>query len=199
MSQPGAGPAGQPAAQPGTGYPAQPSAGPPGATSFISIKGILIAAAAIVAVVIAAVAAFFLLRPNPPQQTAAQQSPTTAANLPPGAAPAAATSDGPLLRGTYRELVEVRSSAGTSTGDNIVTITSDCPRCDVTIAAQAPTSAYQWNGNGWQRQITGPICPADIMTLTPTTVVDGIVQELSTYYATCNGTVRSSTMTRTGD
>jgi hypothetical protein len=95
--------------------------------------------------------------------------------------------------------VEVRSSAGTSTGDNIVTITSDCPRCDVTIAAQGPTSAYQWNGNGWQRQITGPICPADIMTLTPTTVVDGIVQELSTYYATCNGTVRSSTMTRTGD
>jgi hypothetical protein len=85
LAQPQAGLAGQPAAQPGTGYPAQPGAGPSGATSSISIKGILIAAAAIVAVIIAVVAAFFVLRPNPPQQTAAQQSPTTAANPAPGA------------------------------------------------------------------------------------------------------------------
>jgi hypothetical protein len=103
-----------------------------------------------------------------------------------------------LLRGTYRTHIEVRSSAGTTTGDHIVTITSDCPGCDVILVGAVPP-AYQWNGSGWQQVTTGPICPGDTVTLTPTVVVNGIVQELSTYYATCNGTVRSGTLTRIGD
>ena len=113
--------------------------------------------------------------------------------------PPAATPNGPLLRGTYRELVEVRSSAGTTTAENILTIASDCPHCDVTATGSGGSVAMHWNGNGWQMQTTGPICAGDTITWTPTVVVNGIVQGLSTYYATCNGTVRSSTMTRIGD
>ena len=35
--------------------------------------------------------------------------------------------------------------------------------------------------------------------MTPTAVVNGIVQEFSVYYATCNGTVATTTGTRVGD
>jgi hypothetical protein len=198
MGQPGASQAGQPAAQPATGYPAQPGAGQPGATSSISIKGILIAAAAIVAVVIAALAALLLLRPNPPQQTAAQQSPTTAANLPPGAvappgaAPAGATPDGPWFRGTYN----YRGTSGGATSTVVGTITSNCPRCD---AKQDDGEVWQWNGTGWQKT-QSIACGSSTFTLTPTVVVNGIAQELSGHGLTpCGGREVQYTFTRVGD
>ena len=94
---------------------------------------------------------------------------------------------------------ETRSSAGTSTFDNVLTFTSACPECDATMAGAGGSITFQWIGGGWQSQTSGPICAGDTQTLTPTVVANGFVQELSYYYATCNGTVRSSTMTRTGD
>jgi hypothetical protein len=191
LAQPQAGQAGQPAAQPGTGYPAQPGAGPSGATSSISIKGILIAAAAIVAVVVAAVAAFLLLRPNPPQQTAAQQPPTPATNLPAGATPPGATSGaaapaGPWFRGTYNYTNTVVSGT--------ITVTSDCPACDATVMSEGRSAIYRWNGTGW----TFASCKTQ--TFTPTAVVDGIVQELSTQDSGgCGGEGTTGTATRIGD
>jgi hypothetical protein len=110
LAQPQAGQAGQPAAQPGTGYPAQPGAGPSGATSSISIKGILIAAAAIVVVVVAVVAAFLLLRPNPPQQTAAQQSPPTANPTPGAGAPAGGAESSTVWSGEYQVTAQEATS-----------------------------------------------------------------------------------------
>jgi hypothetical protein len=171
ITQPQAGSASQPAAQPGIGYPAQPGAGPSGATSSISIKGILIAAAAIVAIVIAAVAALLLLRPNPPQQTAARQSPTTPANAAPGATPPGVTSGaaapaGPWFRGTYNYTNTVVSGT--------ITVTSDCPACDATVMSEGRSAIYRWNGTGWT------LASCKTQTFTPTGVVNGIVQELST-------------------
>jgi hypothetical protein len=186
LAQPEAGQAGQPAAQTGTGYPAQPGAGPSGATSSISVKGILIAAAAIVAVIIAVVAAFFVLRPNPPQQTAAQQSPTTTNNPTPGTAPGAATADGPLFRGTY--------TWQGSDGNGTITVTSDCPACDVTVAGPFSTRTFNWTGTGWT---SAGDCPS---TYSPIVVVDGIVVEYSTQALVCYGTsIGTTTGRRTGD
>jgi hypothetical protein len=197
MSQPQAGPAGQPAAQPGTGYPAQPSAGPSGAASSISIKGILIAAAAIVAIVIAALAAFFVLRPNPPQQTAAQQSPTTADNPPPGDTPAATAPTGPLLRGTYNEHNEIDYPSGHGSNNHVMKFSSDCPGCDATgVNELGDTGTLQWNGTGWTSTTPGS-CGA-VANLTPTSVVNGIVQEASGSLTGCNFTL-TTTWTRTGD
>jgi hypothetical protein len=203
VSQPGAGPASQPAAQPGTGYPAQPGAGQPGATSFISVKGILIAAAAIVAIVIAIAAAFFLLRPNPPQQTAAQQSPTTANTLPPGAAPPpggppGAASDGPLLRGTYNEHGELRTpGAPDYSADYAVKFSSDCPACDATYTGPGGALVFHWNGTGWTNTKDGGACGSVTITLTPTAVVDGMVQAASGGFTACES-VDTKTWTRTG-
>ena len=108
------------------------------------------------------------------------------------------SSDGARLQGTYAERGQTRSSAGTSTFDNVVTFTSACPECDATMGGGGSIT-FQWIGGGWQTQTSGPICAGDTQTLTPTVVANGFVQELTFYYATCNGTVRSSTMTRTGD
>jgi hypothetical protein len=193
LAQPQAGHAGQPAAQTGTGYPAQPGAGPSGATSSISVKGILIAAAAIVAVIIAIVAAFFVLRPNPPQHTAAQQSPTTAANPTPGANPGSATSGaaaaaGPWFRGTY-------NYANTSVSGTI-TVTSDCPTCDATVTSEGRSAVYQWTGSGWTYD-----AGCKTQTFAPTVVVNGIVQEMSTQDSGgCGGGGGTTgTATRVGD
>ena len=110
------------------------------------------------------------------------------------------SSDGARLQGTYAEHGEIRSSAGTSTFDNVFTITSACAECDATMAGDGGSVTFQWIGSGWQSVTSGgAICPVDTQTLTPTVVANGFVQELSYYFATCNGTVRSSTMTRTGD
>jgi hypothetical protein len=192
MSQPGPGQAGQPAAQPGTGYPAPP-AGQPGATTSISIKGILIAAAAIVAVVIAIVAAFFLLRPNPPQQTTAQQSPTPTASpavggTPGAATPAEAAPAGPLFRGRYMYTIAGRSET--------MTVRSDCPTCDATVTAMGITRNYHWTGTGWTGTTKGD-CGTG--TITPTAVVDGIVQEASIQASGCGIASTAGTMTRVGD
>jgi serine/threonine protein kinase len=110
------------------------------------------------------------------------------------------SSDGARLQGTYAERGETRSSAGTSTFDNVLTFTSACAECDATMAGFGGSRTFQWIGSGWQSQTSGGvICAVDTQTLTPTVVANGFVQELTYYYATCNGTVRSSTMTRTGD
>jgi serine/threonine protein kinase len=110
------------------------------------------------------------------------------------------SSDGARLQGTYAEHGQTRSSAGTSTFDNVLTFSSACPSCDATLSGRGGSATFQWIGSGWQSVTTGgAICAVDTQTLTPTVVANGFVQELTYYYATCNGTVRSSTMTRTGD
>ena len=104
-----------------------------------------------------------------------------------------------MVRGTYSSHTVVRSSAGTSTNENTATATSDCPHCDVTFSGAGGTTTYHWNGGAWQMVTTGPICAGDTVTVTPTVVAGGFVQELTVYYATCNGTVVTATMTRIGD
>jgi hypothetical protein len=164
---------------------------------LISIKGIFIAAAAIVAILIAVVAAFFVLRPNPPQQTAAQQSPTTATKPAPGAAPATAAPAGPLLRGTYNEHNEIDYPSGHGSNNHVVKYSSDCPGCDVTaVNEMGDTGTLQWNGTGWTSTTPGS-CGA-VANLTPTSVVNGIVQEASGSLTGCNFTL-TTTWTRTGD
>jgi hypothetical protein len=183
---PQAGQAGQPAAQPGTAYPAQPGAGPYGATSSISIKGILIAAAAIVAVIVAVVAAFLLLRPDPPQQTAAQQPPPKNNPAPGTAARADAAPSGPWLRGTYH----VAAPPGWPEHD--VTATSDCPSCDATVTSAWGTLVVHSAGDGWT--VPNEYCGA--ISFTPTVVVNGIVQEM--HVSACAQSA-AHTWTRVGD
>ncbi len=205
IGDPGAGPPpgdpslGPPPGQPGLGPPAgQPGVAQPG--PWISIKSVLIGVAAIVAAIIAAIAAFFVLRPDLPQQTAEQQSRSTGGDPTVGSTSGtAATPSEPLFRGTYSSHVTVTSIAGTTTNDNIGTVTSDCPRCDVTLSGSGASTTFHWNGGAWEHITTGPICAGDPIAFTPTVVADGFVQELSYYYATCNGTVSSGTMTRIGD
>ena len=63
------------------------------------------------------------------------------------------------------------------------------------MAGNGGSATFQWIGSGWQSiSDRRGICAVDTQTLTPTVVANGFVQELSYYYATCNGTVRSSTM-----
>lgn len=174
-----------------------PSFAPPGAR--LSIKGVLVSVAAIVAVIVAAIAAFLVLRPDPPRQTADEQSLGTAATPSDGATPSVMTASEPLFRGTYSSRVTVTSSAGVYTNDNVGTVVSDCPHCDVTLSGSGGATVFHWNGSVWEHLTEGPICAGDSITFTPTVVADGFVQELSYYYATCNGTVSSGTMTRTGD
>jgi hypothetical protein len=154
--------------------------------------------AAIVAIVIAIAiaAALFLLRPNPPQQTAAQQSPTTANNPPAGGTPATAAPAGPLLRGTYNEHNEIDYPSGHGSNNHVVKYSSDCPGCDVTAVNETgDTGTLQWNGTGW----SGPPGPCGgVATVTPTAVVNGIVQEASGTVTFCNSTL-TTTWTRTGD
>lgn len=182
-----------------------PSVGPPGTGHAggprfaLSAKGFLVAAAAIGAVIVAAVVAFFALAPDSPRPTAAQQPPSVGANPGPGAGPVGAQSDGALVRGTYSWHTVVRSRAGTTSSDNVGSATSDCPHCAVTISGDGPSTTYHWNGSGWQMQTDGPICAGDTITLTPTVVANGFVQELSLHYATCNGTVVTATGNRIGD
>jgi len=201
---------------PQPGYP-QPGYPPPGVTppryapqgftppavaqpsSWLSIKAILISVAAIVAVIVAAIAAFLVLRPDPPRQTADEQSVGTIDVPSGGATPGVATSSQALFRGSYSSRVTVTSSAGVYTNDNVGTAASDCEHCDVTLSGSGGATVFHWNGSVWEHITEGPTCAGDSITFTPTVVADGFVQELSYYYATCNGTVSSGTMTRTGD
>ncbi|BBY90650.1 hypothetical protein MGALJ_03190 [Mycobacterium gallinarum] len=178
------------------GY-APPSFAPPGAR--LSIKGVLVSVAVIVAVIVAAIAAFLVLRPDPPRQTADEQSLGTAATPSDGATPGIAASSEALFRGTYSSQVTVTSSAGTTTKNNVGTAVSDCPHCDVTLSGSGGATVFHWNGSVWEHITEGPTCAGDSVTFTPTVVADGFVQELDYYYATCNGTVSTGTMTRTGD
>jgi hypothetical protein len=178
------------------GY-APPSFAPPGAR--LSIKGILVSVAAIVAVIVAAIAAFLALRPDPPRQTADEQSLGTAATPSDGATPSVMTASEPLFRGTYSSRVTVTSSAGVYTNDNVGTAVSDCPHCDVTLSGSGGATVFHWNGSVWEHITEGPTCAGDSVTFTPTVVADGFAQELDYYYATCNGTVSTGTMTRIGD
>jgi len=174
----------------------QPGAG-------LSIKAVLISVAAIAAVIVAAIAAFFVLRPDPPRQTAQKQQEQAAGtiNTPSGGGtPSITTLGEPLFRGTYSSRVTVTSVAGVSTNENVGTAVSDCPHCDVTLSGGGgPATVFHWNGGAWEHFTEGPTCAGDPITFTPTVVADGFVQELDYYYATCNGTVSTGTMTRVGD
>ena len=110
----------------------------------ISTKGLLIAAATLTAVALTATAAFFVLQPDPPRQTAAQQSPTAPGNRTPGGSPAAASPDGPLLRGTYNAHTVVKSIAGTTTNDHVGKLISDCPSTTGTAVAGRPRQPDQF-------------------------------------------------------
>lgn len=204
--QPGYAPPGYP--QPGFTPPSYapqgftpPRSAQPGAG--LSIKAILASIAAIVAVIVAALAAFFVLRPDPQRQTAQEQQEQAAGtiNTPSGGGPtpSIATSGEPLFRGTYRSQVTVTSPAGVSTNENVGTAASDCPQCDVTLSGAGASTTFHWNGGAWEHFTEGPTCAGDRITFTPTVVADGFVQELDYYYATCNGTVSTGTMTRIGD
>jgi hypothetical protein len=155
------------AGQPGAQHFGQPGAGHAGGAPSTSTKGLLIAGG-VIAAVIAAVAAVFLLRPDPLQQTGAQQSPTTITNPTPGAA----TADGPWFRGTYNLAMTYPGGSHTSA----VTVTSECPRCDATVGPLI----YRWIGTGWQNT-EETRCSPSITTLTPTDVVNGIVQQMTGY------------------
>ncbi len=203
VGQPGAGHAGH-AGQPGAGggyagqsesahggHVGQPGAGHAGHAGqhgpSVSTKGLLIAAGAFGAVVVA-VAAFFILRPDTPQQTAAQESPTTITSPLPGAIPGAAAPEGPGFRGTYNW----RNSSGQA---GTVTVTSDCPTCDATATSEGRTGIYHWTGTGWTYTAD---CRTE--TVTPTVVVNGIVQEASTQASGCPGAgSNTGTLTRVGD
>lgn len=206
LGNPSYGPSGGPPSYAPQGYPppgyAPQGFTPPGVaqpSSWLSIKAVLISVAVIVAVIVAAIAAFFLLRPDPPQQTAQEQPVGTIDTPSNGATPSIATAGEPLFRGTYSSRVTVTSAAGTSTKDNIGTAASDCPQCDVTLSGAGAATVFHWNGSVWEHLTEGPTCGGDSITFTPTVVADGFVQELDYYYATCNGTVSTGTMTRTGD
>jgi hypothetical protein len=134
-------------------------------------------------------AAFFLLRPNPPQQTSAQKqppanNPAPGAAAPPGAAPTGA-SEGPLFRGTYRYQNTYQS--GTAK------VVTDCPACNATVTGET-TAVYHWNGTGWT---FAEGCRTE--TVTPTAVVNGIMQEASTQASGCGAASNTGTLTRVGD
>lgn len=165
----------------------------------VSAKTVLVAGAATVAVGAAAVAALLALRPDAPRQNAQQESSVVGATPVPGGVPGSAGDGEAVVRGTYASTTTVTSSAGTSTNENVVTAASDCARCDVTFSGNGGSHTYHWVGEVLESVTDGPICAGDVITVTPTAVADGFVQELTVDYSTCNGVVTKSAMTRTGD
>ena len=117
---------------------------------------------------------------------------------PPGAPPRPqGSSAAPWLRGTYAEHNEIQTPGGHYSNDHVTKMASDCPGCNATEVSDSGTGIWQWNGPGWTH--TGSAqCGPVTSTLTPTVVVNGIVQEATGGFTVCDVTV-STTWTRTGD
>ncbi len=153
-------------------------------------RGKLIAAAAIGAAILAALVAFLAFRPDPPLPSAAEQSRATIPDAPPpGARPVAAPAEGPVFRGRYRS----------DAGPEVLTVTSDCARCDATATAPSGTGTLRWTGAGWHGTMSFMCGPYDL-TATPTEPVNGVIQALA-FQTTSTGCSQafSGTMTRIGD
>ncbi len=103
----------------------------------------------------------------------------------------------PWLRGTYSERNEIQTPTGHYSNNHVVKITSDCPGCNATVVGDSGTGVLQWNGSGWEHTDTAQCGPVT-STFSPTVVVNGIAQELSSRWTVCDVTV-TTTWTRTGD
>lgn len=150
----------------------------------------LITAVAAGAAILAALVAFFIFRPDPPRQSASEQPPPTVPGSPPsGASPAGAPAGGPVFRGRY----------GSTAGPDILTVISDCARCDATATAPSGTGILRWTGTGWHGTMSFMCGPYDL-TATPTEVVNGTARVMA-YQTTSTGCSRaySGTLTRIGD
>lgn len=131
------------------------------------------------AAVVAAGVVVVVLWPESVESTAAPETTTTttttttqvvAAPLPPPPPPAPV---GPRLSGTYSITVTFR----TATVSSVVTVASDCAQCDATFTVDGVSGTMTWNGTGWERT-DGGACLMRVV-LTPTSVVNGIVETFS--------------------
>ena len=135
---------------------------------------------AIVAAIVAAIAAFLVLRPDPPRQTAEQQAPTAADN-PTGWRDPRRRQRGRAaipwhLQRARNSHLQRRYFHQRQRPDSSPPIAHSC---DVTLSASGGSTTFHWNGGAWEHQTTGPICAGDTVTMTPTVVANGFVQELS--------------------
>ncbi|PJE20902.1 MAG: hypothetical protein CK431_24630 [Mycobacterium sp.] len=141
-------------------------------------KGKILLGAGVLATVVAAITAIILLLPHSTESTASQATTTTttttpAAALAPLAPPPPPPPAGPRLSGTY----SITSTFRTATATSVVSFASDCAMCDATLTANGKSGAVTWNGTGWEN--TGGGACAMRTVITPTSIVDGIVQTFS--------------------
>lgn len=141
-------------------------------------KGKILLGAGVMATVVAAITAIILLLPHSTESTASQATTTTttttpAAALAPLAPPPPPPPAGPRLSGTY----SITSTFRTATATSVISFASDCAMCDATLTANGKSGTVTWNGTGWEN--TGGGACAMRTVLTPTSVVDGIVQTFS--------------------
>ena len=141
-------------------------------------KGKILLGAGVMATVVAAITAIILLLPHSTESTASQATTTTttttpAAALAPLAPPPPPPPAGPRLSGTY----SITSTFRTATATSVISFASDCAMCDATLTANGKSGTVTWNGTGWEN--TGGGACAMRTVLTPTSIVDGIVQTFS--------------------
>lgn len=129
------------------------------------------------AAVVAAGVVVVVLWPESVEQTAAPVTTTTTTTTtqvvaapPPLPPPPPA---GPRLDGTY----SITATFRTATVSGVITVASDCAQCDATFTANGMTGTMTWNGTGWERT-DGGHCLMRVV-VTPTSVVDGIVETFS--------------------
>lgn len=130
------------------------------------------------AAVVAAGAAIVLLWPDAQTPTASVATTTTTTTTttevvvaaPPLPPPPPA---GPRLSGTYT----ITATFRTATVSSVVNFASDCAMCDATLTAEGNSTTVTWNGTGWENTGGGACQMRNV--LTPTSVVDGVVQTFS--------------------
>jgi hypothetical protein len=167
----------------------------------VGTTGKLLAAAGVCGAVVIGVSTFMYLRPDSPEAnriSAPTTSTTTTTTTPPPVALPPPPPEGPILRGTYSATVSFR----TATVHQVVSISSDCARCDVTVTADGHTGTATWNGTGWERTTSNGACSIRSAYI-PVEVVDGIVQTFNVdgeVFPGCGTTgPATGSATRTGD
>ncbi|GFG79143.1 serine/threonine-protein kinase [Mycobacterium paragordonae] len=140
-------------------------------------KGKILLGAGVLATVVAAITAIILLLPHSTESTASQTTTTTtttpAAALAPLAPPPPPPPAGPRLNGTY----SITATFRTATVTSVISFASDCAMCDATLTANGKSATVTWNGTGWEHTEGGACVMRHV--LTPTSIVDGIVQTFS--------------------
>jgi hypothetical protein len=91
------------------------------------------------------------------------------------ATPASAVPDGPVLSGTY----DVVANYGTAVANDVLHISSKCPRCAATATSSSGSVALTWIGAGWQ-STSGGGCGPMTSVITPVGDVNGFVQNFTT-------------------